>query len=774
MEAIGIQTNARWIELRFRLSGILAVLGDFKNLIDALQSHSTEPRIANVIHYLCVIRDMCSDIHSILQGDISELTSQIHGRLKGLQDSYGLLRRLIQTSEEMTIHSWLRPLSCQWGGPFGSRFVEIALGEESFNHYSTVDWLRGIVIMAAGSSVSEIDLQARKVIRHRNLQGEAIAITKDGEFVALIQWEEKIISVWDRIGERKLWERRDVIKREVPSSSSDFEPRFPLAYFVFKAAWSADRGFLVLGGEVQAQRSMYTPDGEGWILCLCGTTGETIFEKMNAHEKLVIALGASSDGSRIISGSDDGWIKLWNVHSGELLWKSRHSILNGVSSVAMRADLSLVASTGEENMIRLWEPLNDKSPIDIKEDHNFALDMQSLVFSDNGNYLAAALYRGMEIHRVDEDDVQVFFRATTSGDLKSIAIIDDGGFAVATGCFGGRNVLWFWDTAKYIDQPHELDLLSGQKSSLLFLSKGRQVLSVGGGELVLWDPEKGSQHRLHSFRKCRKDLGAVGDGGKTVVTVASYSSYICWWDGHTGALLHEGSHGSGKSAVKAIALTSDGERAVTICNEGILCIWDKFGSLICIIDTNMSNELQYPELSISDNGRRVAVCSSSQLQFWEPPFHDPIKTLRLENSIWSLCLSSYGDLVLSGHEDGTIQIQQWASEQVVWQQVGAHEARVSCVSMGDECRCIVSGGWDNKVKLWHSRKESLNAVISDLVDGVIMPVEFEMEFKLVASVTIPHHPHTIAYYGDDCLSGKEQVAVGDERGNVFFYELVRI
>ena len=57
-------------------------------------------------------------------------------------------------------------------------------------------------------------------------------------------------------------------------------------------------------------------------------TGEQIVKELNGHSKSVLSVAFSPDGKKIISGSDDRTIRIWNAPTGEQIAKE----LNGHSS----------------------------------------------------------------------------------------------------------------------------------------------------------------------------------------------------------------------------------------------------------------------------------------------------------------------------------------------------------------------------------------------------------------------------------------------------------
>ena len=74
----------------------------------------------------------------------------------------------------------------------------------------------------------------------------------------------------------------------------------------------------------------------------------------SGHTDLVTSLVFSSDGTSLVSGSDDGTVKLWDVQTGGVVKTfSGHS--NTVCSVSISADSTMIASGSDDNTIHLWD-----------------------------------------------------------------------------------------------------------------------------------------------------------------------------------------------------------------------------------------------------------------------------------------------------------------------------------------------------------------------------------------------------------------------------------
>src|SRR5215831_3086207 len=72
------------------------------------------------------------------------------------------------------------------------------------------------------------------------------------------------------------------------------------------------------------------------------------------HTDRIRALTFSPDGSKLVTGSWDNTVKLWDVVNGALLWSDWQT--SSIPSVAFNQDGSLLALSGEKvAQILLWD-----------------------------------------------------------------------------------------------------------------------------------------------------------------------------------------------------------------------------------------------------------------------------------------------------------------------------------------------------------------------------------------------------------------------------------
>ncbi|KEP49004.1 tyrosine kinase family catalytic domain protein [Rhizoctonia solani 123E] len=107
----------------------------------------------------------------------------------------------------------------------------------------------------------------------------------------------------------------------------------------------------------------------------------------NGHTKVVNSVQFSPDGTRVVSGSYDKTIRVWDVEHGTAVIGPLDGHTESVSSVSVSPDGSQIASCSADKTIRLWDTRSGRTIGNLCEGHTSWVN--SVAFSPRGTYVAS-------------------------------------------------------------------------------------------------------------------------------------------------------------------------------------------------------------------------------------------------------------------------------------------------------------------------------------------------------------------------------------------------
>jgi WD domain, G-beta repeat len=127
---------------------------------------------------------------------------------------------------------------------------------------------------------------------------------------------------------------------------------------IISVAFSPDGTRMVSGSEDNTVRVWNT------------NTRQPIGQRFKGHQKAVLAVAFSPDGTKIISGSVDKTIRLWNASTGEPIGNPLKGHRYSVVSVAFSPDGTKIVSGSDDKTIRLWDTRTGKQVRPLKRKGN--------------------------------------------------------------------------------------------------------------------------------------------------------------------------------------------------------------------------------------------------------------------------------------------------------------------------------------------------------------------------------------------------------------------
>ncbi len=289
------------------------------------------------------------------------------------------------------------------------------------------------------------------------------------------------------------------------------------------------------------------------------------------HATSVEAVALLPDGRRVVSGSSDGTIRLWDAITGEALrtiQSPEPGSIFAYVAVCASPDGDTIASGDYNGIIREFS-LTDGSLIRKLEGHS--------------GYIRALHY--------------------TADGRRLISSADDGSARV-----------WAAGSAEPVA------VLQGHRGGVLAVAwspDGTQVATAGRDETVrLWDLAKAEQ--LRKLEGHRSWVCGVGFADATTLVSAGADQRIIRWDVNSGEILSEMDQGA---RVQSLVVAADGTRAYAAGSDGVIVGWDLAGGER--VGTWSGHRGAVTALALSPDGSMLVSASlDSTLLVWELPQPD--------------------------------------------------------------------------------------------------------------------------------------------------------
>lgn len=376
--------------------------------------------------------------------------------------------------------------------------------------------------------------------------------------------------------------------------------------------------------------------------------GTALMAVLRGHEAQVICVAPSLDGTRIVSGSRDGHLRVWDAVSGAEL-AVLHGHEGSVWSVAFSPDETRIASGSSDQTVRLWDSTSGEELIVLRGHER---EITSVAFSPNGLRMAS----------------------------------------------GSRDqTVRVWDATS----GAELAVLKGHQSSVLsiaFSPDGTQFASSSGDRTIrIWDAVDGTlQNVLHGHQGTVNSVAYSPDGLRIVT--GSGDRTVRVWDVATGSELSvfEGH----KNVVLSVAYAPHSQRIVSGSGDRTVRTWDALtGTELAVL---RGHEHYVTSVAFTSDGTRIVSGSWDQtIRVWDAQGGTKPAALKgHERSVWAVAYSPDGTQVASGAADQTIRIWDTTTGLEV-SVLRGHEHYVTSLAYSPDGTRIVSGSRDKSVRAWN-------------------------------------------------------------------------
>jgi WD40 repeat protein len=464
---------------------------------------------------------------------------------------------------------------------------------------------------------------------------------------------------------------------------------------------------------IQAVRVAFSPDGgrvlsgskNGSVKLWDAATGRLL--RTFQADLDVTSVTFSPDGARVLSGSESGSVKLWDAATGTLLGTFQgHS--SYVYSVAFSPDGARILS-GSGYMIKLWDVATGA----VLRTFQFSSDLfytQAVAFSPDGTHALSTEENTAKLWEVATGALLRTFQGQQR--IGSVALSADGA-RILSG--SGDSTVKLWDAATggllRTFQGHEAAVLS-----VAFSPDGTRGVSASKDKTIkLWNTSTGTLLRTLEGHSDEVRSVAFSPEGTGVVS-GSVDNTVRLWDVATGTLLRTLESGDW---VSSVTFSPDGSR---VLSDGIWThLWDvATGKLIRTYKHPPPPPgFEYPHVlsvAFSPGGSRVlSGTEGHKVHLWDAATGRLLRTFQADGMVSSVAFSPDGTRVLAT-DTNTVKLWDAASGRLLRTYAG-HAGVVGSVAFLPDAKRLLSGGEDGTVRIWNAASGEILVTMLAASDG---------------------------------------------------------
>ncbi len=482
---------------------------------------------------------------------------------------------------------------------------------------------------------------------------------------------------------------RQIVLRNCQLNGLNFGeyPWFKHKYWVNSIDWNFDQNILI------------TACGKNVYLWKFDTG--VCFKVLQGHTGLINSISMSKNGLRIVSGSKDKTVRVWDVVSGECSGLGECEDI--VNSVHINVYGRCIAFDSNDTKVQERNMLNEKAIVlrghdDIVNSVHISIDGQCVISGSNDKTIRVW-------------DVKSGKSTVLQGheDVVNCVYLSVDGQCIVSG--SNDKTVRVWDV-----KSGDSLVLRGHEDIVrcVHLSTDRKCVISGSEDTTIrvWDLLNNKSRILYGH-----EFGVtsvyMSDDGKQIAS-GSLDKKVRIWDIATGASLILHGH---VDYVTSVNLCKDSQQLISGSQDGTVRVWDLSSGVDSIIHGHNCDVMG---VHLSSNGQRIASGGfDKKVKVWDVSSGEAI-LLGDESTIWTVHLSGDGQYVASGSLRGAVRV--WDVKSGVSTVLRGHEEDVRSVYLSVDGRWVASGGWDKTVRVWDvvSGKTTVLLGHKDIVESVYL------------------------------------------------------
>ena len=463
-----------------------------------------------------------------------------------------------------------------------------------------------------------------------------------------------------------------------------------------------------------------------WIRTLSqslSSPGGCVIRTLEGHTHTINAVAVFKEGKRVISGSKDKKLIVWDIESGEVL-NTLEDHTNHINAVTVFQDDMRAISASSDCTLKVWDMENGKV-LNTLKGHTYWVNAVA-VFQDGKRAISASSDCTLKVWDMKNEKVLKTLEGHKSG-VNAVVLFKDDKRAISA---SSDHTLKVWD----MENGEVLKTLEGHKSGVnavdVFQDGKRAISASWNSKIIVWNIESGEKLKTLEGHKMSVFAVDVFQDGKRAIS-ASMDNTIIVWDIDSGKALNTLKNHT--MSVNAVVIFQ-GNRAISGSSDKKLIVWNLEN--IDLIKRIEGHTGTIYSLAVFQNNKcAISASSDCTLKIWDIESRKVLKTLEGHNdAVYAVAVFQDDKRAISASQDKTLIVWDIESGKKL-KTLNKHKFKVNAVAVFQDDSRAISASSDCMLKVWDIENEEVLKTLKDHTSHVDAVAVFQDGNRAISAST---------------------------------------